>query len=43
MFKRKKLSRGKSRKMFNRATRSHPKNMLFTGIASSGMRGGVRF
>lgn len=43
MFKRRKLSRFKSKRLFKRGTRSHPKNMLFSGIASSGMRGGVRF
>lgn len=44
MFKRRKLSRGKSRRMFSRnAVRQHPKNRLLSGISSSGMRGGIRF
>lgn len=43
MFKRRKMSKFKSKKMFNRGKRSHRKNGLFSGIASTGMRGGVRF
>lgn len=43
MFKRRKLSKFKSKKLFKRGNRTHRKNGLFTGIASAGMRGGVRF
>lgn len=43
MFKRRKMSMNKSKRVFRRGTRAHPKNMLFSSIASSGMRGGVRF
>lgn len=44
MFKRRRLNRSKSRKMFSRHARGqHPKNRLLSGIASAGMRGGTRF
>ena len=43
-MRRHKLSKGKSGSMFTRnANRVHPKNGLFSSIATSSMRGGVRF
>lgn len=43
MRRRKALSPRQAAKRFYRAKRNHPKNNIFTSIAASGMRGGVRF
>lgn len=43
MFKKRKLSKFKSKRLFRKGTRMHRKNNVFNGIASTGMRGGVRF